>query len=202
MINELVRRIAELEKRLEEREADENASGLFYDDNMPLTVSVGAGSSIPSFTAYNGGNLKAYEFLGTGVTTKDLAMGFQLPHSWKTGDTVYLHLHLFVPSGTTGDIKFGFNYTWISINGVEAGETTITGTKTISSGAANNGNCILAIDSSAMAGTGQGISSIIYGRLYRDPADGADTFGASVWLKSVDLHIRHDALGSRQEYVK
>lgn len=173
-----------------------------YDDNMPLTVSVGAGASIPSFTAYNAGNLKAYEFLGTGVTTKDLTMGFQLPHSWDLETTVYLHLHLFVPAGTTGNIRFGFNYTWVSINGVEGAETTITGDLNIGDDGANIGNAILEINSSAIAGTGQGMSSIIYGRLYRNPADGADTFGASVWLKSVDLHIINDGLGSRQEYIK
>jgi len=53
-----------------------------WDDVYPSSITVGVGGTAPSFTAYNGGNLKAYEFTG-GVSDKQLHIGYQIYHSSK-----------------------------------------------------------------------------------------------------------------------
>lgn len=171
-----------------------------FDDLLPLGISIGPASSAPSFTAYNGGNLRAYEYSNT--VLKALLMGWQLAHSWKVASPIYPHLHLFIPAGVTGVIKFGMSYTWCNIDDVEGAETVITGTLTVSSGATNNGNAILKLDSAMINPAGKTISSLLDAYIYRGPTDAEDTFAGSVWLKSVDFHYQKDSNGSPQEYRK
>lgn len=171
-----------------------------FDDLLPHSVTVGAGASAPSFTAFNG-NLKAYEFVGA-TTLKELNMSFQIPHSYKEGSDIVPHVHLHIPDDVTGGtIKFYFEYNWTNVDqtGVVA-TTTISGTtvRTPSQGINTNSKLIFP----AITGTGKTISSIISCRIYRDPTDVADTFAASVWMKAADLHYEKDTIGSRTTLVK
>ena len=170
-----------------------------WKDLPPASISVGPGSSSPSFTAYNG-NLRAYEFTGSGPV-KELNMVFQMHHEYKEGSTIYPHVHLYVPNDVTGGgLKFGLEYTWANKDGIEGATTTITKTVTISANAGNNGNYIIPFD--GIVGTGMKISSLFSCRLFRDPSDVDDTFGSSVWLKSSDIHVECDTIGSNDEYIK
>ena len=167
-----------------------------WDDALPASVTIGSGATAPSFTSFNG-NLFAYEFVGTGATAKQLNMGFELYHSYKEGSTIYPHIHVYIPDNATGGtIKFFMEYTWTNIGSTGAvATTTISGTivRTANQGIANN--AILSF--TPITGVGLTISSIVMCRIYRDPADAADTFGASVWLKAAGIHYESNTLGSR-----
>jgi len=171
-----------------------------WNDILPMAVDVAGGASAPSFTAYNG-NLRAYEFVGA-ATLKDLHAGFQLPHSYKEGSDIGLHLHLYVPNDVTGGtIKFYVEYTWANFNQTGTITPTLTsGTIVRTAGAGINNNIMLSFP--AITGTGKTISSILMVRIYRDPTDVADTFASSVWLKGLDLHIEQDQIGSNTETTK
>lgn len=175
-----------------------SGSATVYDDLAPMSVTVGGGASSPTFTAYNG-NLKAYEFPYN--QDKDLQMQFQLLHSWKLGSEISPHLHLYVPSGVPGGtIKYGMEYTWTNIDGIEGATTTITGSISVGSAA---GNLHKLLEFPKISGTGKTLSSIVSCRIFRNGAsESSDTFGSSVWLKAADIHIEKDSLGSNQEYIK
>lgn len=176
-----------------------NGDATVWEDVPPTSVTVGnTGANFPAFTAYNG-NLKAYEFVGTGPTLKEMQLGFQMPHAMKVNSIIIPHLHCYIPdNGAGGDIKFYCEYTWADINNTGAlTPVTISGTitRTANQGIANN--AILSFGNVTPT-TGQGgISSIFMCRIYRDPGNVADTFGASLWLKSADIHVEMDTIGSR-----
>lgn len=204
---ELLKLIEDLRKRLAKVEATRTIGpqsalddlGPRWDDLLPSSVSVGGGASAPSFTAYNG-NLRAYEFNGTGPTTKELQMQWQLSHSWLEGGAINPHLHLYIPAmAAGGDIKFYCEYTWVNVDGAEGATTTVAGTLTV---AISDGTRHKILEFPSIDGTGMTLSSMFSARIYRNPADAADTFGYSVWLKSADLHRQIDGLGSREEYIK
>lgn len=178
-----------------------NGDATVWDDVYPSSVTVGAtGASIPAFTNYNGG-LKAYEFIGTGVLSKEINFGFQIPHTYLVGSGIVPHLHLRVPNDATGGtIKFGCEYSWKAIGAAETATQTVYGTLAITANAGVQANKILSFGN--IAASGQGISSIFMCRIFRDPGDVDDTFGASVWLKSADIHHLVDTAGSRAELVK
>lgn len=173
-----------------------------FDDCEPLGITVNTtGPNAPAFTAYSGGNLKAYEFVGV-TTLKDFNCGFQMPHSYKVGSDVSPHLHLYIPDNVVGGvIKFSYEYTWTNISQTGAvSVSTGSGTLTRISNAGIAHNEILSLG--ILNGTGKTISSMLMMRLFRDPTDAADTFEASVWLKSIDLHFEKDTVGSRQILTK
>lgn len=175
--------------------------GIAWDDVYPSAVSVGGGANKPSFTAY-AGNLLAYEFVGTGPTTKELQIEFQFPHSRKDGSNVVPHVHLYVPDDATGGIiKFGLEYEWADINDTGTiTTTTVYGTITRTAGQGVSRNSILSFGE--IDGTGKDISSIMSCRLFRNPADAGDTFEESVWIKSADVHIQKTWLGTSLEYSR
>lgn len=197
---ELLRLVEELRQRINRLESAQSIGPMaVWDDLPPNSVTVGGGASAPSFTAYNG-NLRAYEFVGTGPTAKDIQMAWQLTHSWLEGSIIVPHIHLYVPnSGTGGNVRFYFEYTWVNVNGIEGATSTTLGTLSVPVGAGNQHKIL---ELSGLVGVGKTLSSILSARLYRDPADPFDTFGASVWLKAADIHRQMDSLGSRQEYIK
>jgi hypothetical protein len=176
-------------------------SATVWDDVYPSSVNVGAGSSIPSFSVY-AGSQRSYEFLGTGATTKDLQIGYQLYHGYKEQSTIIPHIHLYIPDNASGGvIKFGTTWRWNNVWDTGAiSETTTYGTVTRGAAEGISNNHILSFG--AIVGTGKKISSVFTTRLFRDSADVGDTFAASVWLISADIHIEKDGFGSRQDLVK
>ena len=172
-----------------------------YKDLLPSSVTLNStGANYPAFTAYNG-TLRAHEFVGAGATLKEMFLGFQMPHEWKEGSTISPHLHIRIPSdGTGGVIKFYVDYSWTNVGEVEGAVTTVSATATIAANDTTKSNTIFSLG--GIVGTGKIISSIFMCRIYRDPADVADTFGSSVWLKSADIHVECDTIGSREILTK
>lgn len=179
-----------------------NGNATCWDDLLPSSVAVqSTGTNAASFTAYNG-NLRAYEYVGTGASFKEVNIGWQLSHTWLEGSDIIPHIHLYIPDNAVGGvIKIYGEYTWTNIGQTGAvATTTVSGTitRTANQGVANN----IILSLGAITGTGKTISSMFMSRIYRDPTDVADTFGASVWLKSADIHYQKNMLGSRQELIK
>lgn len=164
-------------------------------DDVQANLIVG-GANTPSVSVYNGSTLRAYEFNGN-AGTKDINAMIQLPHSYKEGSNINMHLHLYIPNDVTGGIvKYYCAYTWTNINSTGAiSETTISGTITRTAGQGIANNAIL--DFGTITGIGKTISSILAVRVYRDAADIGDTFASSTWLKSLDAHFEKDTDGSR-----
>ena len=175
--------------------------GPVWDDVYPSAVSVGGGANVPSFSAYSG-NFLAYEFVGTGPTTKEIQIEFQFPHAREDGSDIVPHIHLYIPDdGTGGDIYFGLEYEWSDVNDTGAvSSTTVYGTvtRTASQGIAKN----QILSFGTITGTGKGLSSVLSCRLFRNPADANDTFGTSVWLKSADVHVQKTYLGSFKQFLR
>lgn len=157
----------------------------------------------PSFTIYNGGNLAAYEFVGVS-STKQMYFGFQMPHGWIEGSTIFPHLHLYIPSDATGGaVKFYMEYSWENVG--STGSETVTTISNATNYAANTvyKNEIMSLTSGAgIVGTGKTISSVLMCRIWRDATDVGDTFASSVWLKSIDIHVEQDMIGSTTTLVK
>lgn len=170
-----------------------------WDDVYPSSVTVGVGGTAPSFTAYNGGNLRAYEFTGA-VSNKELNIGYQLYHSYDEGTAIVPHLHLFIANnGTGGTVIFDLIYTWANAGSTgNLTETTVQASVTLPANTTKYNNYIFSFGN--IAGTGMEISSVLM-TLVRRRQD-LDTFAGSVWLKSADVHIEKNTMGSREAFTK
>lgn len=170
-----------------------------WDDMMTGGLSVALGSTAPSLKAFGpSGNLKAYAFVGTGVRVEECHFAVQLAHSYQEGTTISPHVH-WTPSTTdAGDVRWYLDYSWASINGTFGAPQTLD----VIQAAGGTAWVHKVGEFPDIVGTGQGISSCLMCRLYRNPADGSDTYEADAFLVQVDIHFIKDTIGSRQEFVK
>lgn len=167
-----------------------------FDDLLPTIANANTGGAAPNMTLMGGsGTIRAQEFANLS-SAEEYQACWQLPHGWKEGSDIVPHIHLYIPDdGTGGDIVFSMVYTWQNIDNGTMTETTVTSTAiTRAANAGINGNAIASFGT--IAGTGKTISSLFSARIMRVQA-GADTFSASTWLRSSDLHIEKDTIGSR-----
>lgn len=172
-----------------------------WDDLLPTTYIQLTGGAAPNITLVgNSSVLRAQEFANSS-SSEEMNAVWQLAHAAKVGAPFAPHLHLYVPDdGTGGDLVFAMIYRFTPLNGTGGADSApVYGTLTRAANAGINGNAIVAF--APITHVAATISSLFHARFQRVQG-GTDTFGGTCWLLSADLHIEHDALGSKGEYSK
>lgn len=191
MITDFVKHLQDLERRILNLEfpkiphLDDYATG-------GVAVKTG-GTGVPDFAVFQNG-LYLYTFSDQAVAGNEKQIFFtvQLPHSWKEGSTIEPHCHIAPEDNAGGVVRMGLEYSWQNIDGTFGASTTTYVDKNIGTTAkahklASFGN---------VDGTGMTASSILVCRLFRNSSNANDTYtGKSVFLLSVDVHIKKDKLG-------
>lgn len=170
-----------------------------WQDLLPTAVYTPTGAASPNITVYAGATtLQCQEFTNTGGA-EEFNPSYQMPHQWVEGSIIKPHLHLAVPDdGNGGTITMRMTYQWVNVNGTGiVNETTISGSIVRLANAGVGHNMILSFGD--IDGTGKLISSILTARIYRDTND---SFQSSVWLKSADIHVECNSIGSGTALVK
>lgn len=142
----------------------------------------------------------------TAGSEKEVFFTLQMPHNWNSGD-IHLHVHwIGAVADTTATPRWGLEYAWkepgaaygdttiIYAVGNEQGDTDITAHK----------HYITEFAVLTPGSTADGLSSVMIGRLFRDSANGADTYnatGAKVGLLYIDAHYQIARIGSNDEYT-
>jgi hypothetical protein len=131
-----------------------------------------------------------------------IATWFQMPHAWKEGSDIYLHVHWHkLATGTmTGTVKWQTKYEWTNIGATRAGFSAFA------DGSESVPNSNIALKHAmfhfpVISGAGKTKSSMICVVLQRlSSGAGADTFGANAKLLEIDIHYQVDKFGSQTEY--
>lgn len=174
-----------------------------WEDLRVASSQVRLGASAPAFNNGFAGSAAMYtlQFNYTG-TSNQIFFEIQMPHAWKIGGTIWPHVH-FSPISDTGGVaktvRWKLDYTWASINGTFGSPNTVNMDKSFTDAQWDH---LMAVSAAGIDGTGQGISSMLVCRLYRDTGDGADTYDDLVSLLEFDIHYEVDMLGSREETSK
>lgn len=141
------------------------------------------------------------------VSTQDDEVQFtvQMPHTWKTGTTIYPHVH-FTPEANIADgtynVQFILEYYWISIGSqFPASPSTYTMTKQFTVSSNNHVWVHMMAVGTGADGTGKGISSILQCRLYRDNSVGSN-YSDKVAMLGFDIHYEIDGFGSDAQLSK
>jgi hypothetical protein len=131
---------------------------------------------------------------------QELFADIQLPHAWAYGTSVSPHLHWSPGNSTnTGVVRWGLEYSWANYGDAFGSSTTIYAEQA-GGGVAYQHQIAEFPDITA---TGKKASSVLMLRLFRDGANGADTFAGAggAFALSFDLHIQLDKLGGVTEYA-
>lgn len=180
-----------------------------WDDLMIPGTSVKAtGNSPPDMAGgFAGDNtLDLYVFDGVN-TLEQVFFTIQLPHCWKQGSTIYPHVHISPTHTNGGDtnervIRFSLEYTWANIWDTFGATATLNLDSDAFVPNTSQWKHLLCKNATGIDGTGKTLSSMLVCRLFRDPADAADTYPQDVAFLQFDIHYEIDSLGSEQEYIK
>ena len=175
-------------------------AGVYWED---LRVSVGAlklsGSKPPLWTSYKGGEVLAFSDESIAGNEEIIYFIAQMPHAWKEGSEIDVHIHWIPEDTTAGNVRWLFTYSWASVGGDFPSEKTIVGNFAAPGVADRHAYA----DLGEFDATGQTISSMLICSLKRQSSNAGDTFTAkSAYLTEIDFHYQVDSLGSRQEATK
>ncbi len=125
---------------------------------------------------------------------------FQLPHGYKEGSDLRIHIHWSKSTTNNGVVHWQMKYRWANIGDtlpsfseLEDGNVVVSDSNTVDKHAM--------FEWTPVDGTGKTISSMICVYISRTN-DGDDTFTGSANLYEIDIHYQIDTIGSRQELVK
>lgn len=160
--------------------------------------SLGSGASAPDpVTWVNASNLRVKGFDGT-TTSEQLFFEVQLGHDYKEGTDIHPHVHWGPTTTGVGNVKWILEYSWVNIMDTTPAVTTISSVQAAGGVAYRH----LLTEFPEMSGAGKSLSSMIIGRIYRDPSDIQDTYAGDAGLLELDFHYQIDGLGSISESSK
>lgn len=179
-----------------------------FDDIMVFPDATGKnGAKSPTMSQYKNDGASSqgvYLWMFSQTEEQEVFFTIQLPHGYKTGTSLYPHVHWTTASGTPSgtDVVWSLEYTIIAIGGTFSNTTTINATNVIGSITLSGTSQHIISSFPAISGTGLSISTVIIGRLYRNVGHASDTFANPVGLLGFDIHFEKDTDGSRTEYTK
>lgn len=185
------------------------------------TRSAGGGGStaIPDFVAYRG-NIYQYRF-GTAAPANHMHeafINFHIPHDYVPGTDLYMHVHwsqITVDTGGTAGVpgvaKWYFDISYADGHGTAGGaadafvapitqsvtqqaSTTQYGHMIAEVAFTNNGGDATHFDRNTIA-----VDGIIQLRVYRDPADAADTLNQDTFVHTCDVHYQSHNLATKNK---
>lgn len=170
---------------------------LWEDMRIPGS-SVQRGASAPDLDPFlAAGDLLINRFDG-GVTTNQIYFQVQMSHTHKLGTAIWPHVHWVPVDANAGNVYWQLEYSWANINEAFPASTTIGIADAAAGVAWTHQLASFAIIEKADTT----VSSMLVCRLFRDPTNGADTYGSDAGLLEFDLHFENDMLGSRSESAK
>lgn len=167
------------------------------DINMSVQ-SLSLGANAPGDWTIPTTGLIVKAFTGTGATTQSAHGSMEILHDYKEGTDIIPHLHWCPTTTGAGDVKWQLEYIWIDSAGTLSGSQTISVTVAASGTA---GKCERT-NIGVLSGTGLKIGSRLLFRLFRNPADAADTYAADAACFDIGVHYERDTLGSRSVTTK
>jgi hypothetical protein len=165
---------------------------------IPGTSVRTTGATPPDIEAFGPtGTIFLPTFAGTGVLVEQAFGAFEMPHSWKEGTIIRPHIHWAPKTNAAGNVKWQLSYSIADANGNFGAEATL---KAVAAGGAAWKHVVTEFETLAMAGLH--IGAIIAFRIFRNPADGEDTYEDDAYLLSLGVHFQQDRAGSTGVFTK
>lgn len=198
-LNKNTEDIANLDTKIQDLKLFEDArfDGVWR-DYFISGLALGSGASAPDLITLGGsGNISVYAFDGN-ATTEQLYGCLELDHDYKEGSDFTFHVHWCPTTTDVGNVKWGLDYRVMPLGGTLTAEVNTSLTVTAAGGTAWAGK----FSGVTISGTGRTIGDQIAFRLYRNPTDGSDTYGADAAILTLGLHVQCDSHGSKSQTAK
>lgn len=168
----------------------------YRDMHGQITIK-GSGSQDPSWSIFRNG-IKGYSFSATQMN--EVLIEFHPDHDYDAANGFYPHFHISTSSNNpAGVVRLGFEYT--SAKGYDQGASSyfpVTQTIYIEQAMAANDpyKHIIVEYPTPILDLNVETDSLILSRVFRDAANGADTFTGTIFLFRFDLHYRTNRIST------
>ena len=149
---------------------------------QPLPIT----NAAPGAVTVVSGGMKSFGFDG-GASTEELFYHCDVQHDYIAGGDMVFHVHWMPATATGGDVKWQIEYQWVEAGATWPAPTTLTGTTAAGTTAWSDKRTDITIP-----GVGKTYNSRLMVRLFRNPADAADTYAGDAVLSSVGMHYQAD----------
>lgn len=157
----------------------------------------GSGVNNPTWATFRNG-ISAWTF--SAGTMNEVWSAFHFQHDLAVGTEIYLHVHWAPSTTSTGVVRWGFEYTYA--DGHQQGSnsdfpatTTVYVNQTIGSNLQYRHHVA---ETTAISGSFEP-DGLILVRIFRDAADGADTFPDTVCAFTADVHYQVDRYSTKNK---
>lgn len=172
-----------------------NGDATVWNDIIITVSNLRPGQTPPVFAAFMGG---IYGFRFDAGVTDEVHGAFEIPHDYKEGSNLIVHCHYSPTTINTGNIVFGFEYSYGTNGQVFTNTLTVTNPPIAALGVVN---LVSRTDIVTLTGMGFKVGDIIAFRFFRQNG-GTDTFTGNVFVHSIGVHYESDTMGSRQITTK
>lgn len=172
----------------------------YWDDvRTPLNAFQLVSGREPNWVSYKGCYVLEMTDEAVEANEKRVTCVVQMPHTYKEGTDIKVHVHWIGEDNTAGDVYWELTYSWANKGDAFPAEATLYKASANSGTTdAHNVARFASID-----GTGMEISSMLLFSLTRYSSNVLDTFNSkSAYLLELDVHFQVDSLGSVQELSK
>lgn len=180
-----------------------------FDDLRVAPNARTTGQTTPTFLKFftngagsNGTCLYAFDDASL-AQEKEVFFTMQMPHAWKLGSTIHMHVHWApLTAGTAGQlVTWGLEYNKAALGGT-LGNTTITTSNTRITGDITTAGSHMLTEFPDITMAGMGVSTILTCRIYRNSSIATDTYTGTAGMLFIDAHYEVDSFGSRSEFSK
>ena len=157
-------------------------------DSIEPHVRSGAGN--PAELVPFMGDISAYAYAPTSMT--ESFADWDVPFSWAPGTDLYLAFHWSPGNSTaTGNVRWGIDFTYAPVNGVFGSPTT----QYVLAAATGTAYQHIQTVSSPFPGSMADPNTRFILRVFRDGANGADTFPDDAFLIGIDFYYQMSKFG-------
>lgn len=189
---------------------DHNSPTFGWVDLLGYLVVKSAGANDPVLTTYRN-NLKEYMF--SQVIVNEMFIAYHMPHDYLAGSDIYIHTHWSQitvdtggAAGVPGNVKWYFDVSYAKGHEQAAFSSPITTSVVDTASGTQYQHILSEVQLSAASPSASQIDSdnlepdgIILVRVYRNPADAADTLDQNPFLHYVDIHYQTTGIGTKQK---
>jgi hypothetical protein len=166
-----------------------------YGDYLVSGLAVATGANAPDLVTVRDG-LQLYGFAGTGAVTEQAYFTIHILHDIKAGSSPTFHVHWTHNNATpSGDVKWQIEYSAARGYSADTYPATTTLSATQTAGAQYTHH-ITDDDDMTISESNLEPDMVLLGRLFRNPADAADTFEDDAMLIQVDMHYEIGQTGT------
>lgn len=201
LVNDLVQRLIDYEKRLERLEAKEKLLVPVWEDLPPTPItSARLGATAPTLALFKG-TIYQYTF----DATNDVVYGAtEITHGWQEGTTIFPHIH-WATNGleaTAKGVKWRLGYSIGDGNEAFTVAAALFVDTEIPANTTDRTHFVSAF-APTIDGTGFRIGAYLTWALTRVATEHANGEpAADPFALAIGIHALHNAIGSRQLYVK